>query len=256
MEKFPQQTYFNFEFDKSCPKIISSTIEEILSIAKNKIGKPIHNLKVLDVGSGAGQYTFEIEKYVKKVMGVEPFKPAYLKALNKKKRTKSKVHFVNTLIEDFKTNERFDLILCLATLEHMTNAEKAFTKIFKLMTNNGIIYLTAPNKLWPLEPHYGLLFLSWLPLPLANAYVRVTKRGSSYEDSAYSRSYFGIKKFFNKFPCEYSFLVPNPNAPYLGLGVTTPMYYKVLRNVGIWLINKFPWFWIISKGFIVVVQKK
>jgi len=41
--------------------------------------------------------------------------------------------------------------------------------------------VTAGSRLALIEPHYRLPFLSWLPRPLATAYLRLSGRGSSYE---------------------------------------------------------------------------
>lgn len=207
------------------------------------------------MGSGYGEYSFEIEKYVKKVVGVEPFLPAFKKAISKKREIHSKVSFYNLPIEKFKTRQRYDLVISLTTMEHMPQAKKSFWHIFELMRKGAVIYLTAPNKLWPFEHHYRLLFLSWLPLGLADFYVRITGKGKSYKDSAYAKTYFGMKRFFDQFPCEYKFILPqNPDASYLGCG-TQKGVYKIIKNLGIYLISKFSFFWIFSKGFIMLIRK-
>ena len=84
----------------------------------------------------------------------------------------------------------------------------------------------------------------------------MTRKGKSYEDSAYSKTYFGMKYFFNQFSCEYKFILPqNKNSLYLGCGAGGGMY-NVIKNLGISLIVRFPFFWIFSKGFIMLIKKK
>lgn len=193
-------------------------------------------------------------KYVKKVIGIEPFKPAFERSVTLDRRPN--VFFLYSLIENFNIKERFDLAISLTTIEHMPRAEKSFKQIFKLMKEKSVLYITAPNKLWPLEPHYSLFFLSWLPLPIANIYLRITKKGQSYKESSYSRTYFGMSKLFDKFGYEYSFVLPDSSsAAYLGCG-TQSLANNILRRFGIWLIRKIPLFWVISKGFIMVIRKK
>lgn len=241
---------------KNLPKaVVKSTIDEILVWAKEMLAKPTSELLVLDVGAGTGEYSFELEKCVKKVVAVEPFKDAYIAAVRKKKKLSSKVLLYNSLIEDFDYPEKFDLVASLTTFEHMAKQEKSFMRIFSLMKKEGIIYLTAPNRLWPFEYHYRLPFLSWLPLPLSNLYLRLTKRGISYENSAYSRTYFGMRKFFDKFSCRYEFVLPKDlGVAYLGCGEGGGLYH-FLKRVGIRLIKNFPFFWAFSKGFIIIIKK-
>lgn len=251
------QSYVPRDFwDRSDPKITESIIQSIINITKEKGMKSPIELKVLDVGSGDGNFSFAIEKYVKKVVAVEPDKMQNKVGIEKRKKKRSKVIMHKTLIENFSTNERFDLILCLTVLEHMPNASRSFDRIFKLMNKGSLIYLTVPNKLWPYEYHYKLLFLSWLPLPLANLYVRIFHRGDSFVDSSYAPTYFGIKRFFTKYPCKYEFVPPDESAAYLGLGIPTPRWYSIMQNLGIKLLHIHPFFWFFSKSFIMVITKK
>lgn len=148
---------------KLSQRIVSSTIDEIIIFAESRLNQRAKNLKVLDVGCGTGDYAFELEKYVKKVIGVEPFQRAFKKALKRRQSLNSNVIFSNLPIEDFHSSYNFDVAISLTTLEHMPNAEVSYDQVFKLLRPGGILYLTAPNKLWPIEPHYGLPFLGWLP---------------------------------------------------------------------------------------------
>lgn len=227
-----------------------------LRIAREKGMKDPKKLNVLDVGAGDGNFAFAIEKYVKKIIAIEPDELQYRSALKKKARNKSRVEFHKTLIENFSTNKRFDLVLCLTVLEHMPNAKASFDRIFKFMKSGAMIYLTVPNRLWPYEYHYRLFFLSWLPLPLANFYVRLFKRGLSFTDSSYSPTYFGIQNFFNHFSCAYEFIPPDPLASYLGWGLPTSKWYSIMQTVGIKLLNKHPFFWFFSKTLMMVITKK
>lgn len=243
-------------YDTLDPHVTISVIQNLLKIAREKGMKNPKKLKVLDVGAGDGNFAFAIEKYVNKIVAIEPDDLQYKAAVKKRKKNKSRVVFYKTLIENFSTNDRFDLVLCLTVLEHMPNARASFAHIFKLMKSGGMIYLTVPNRLWPYEYHYRLFFLSYLPLPLANLYVRLFKRGSSFSDSSYFPTYYGIKKFFNSFSCTYEFIPPDPSAAYLGWGLPMSKWYSVMQTVGIKLLNKYPFFWFFSKTFMMVIVKK
>lgn len=52
----------------------------------------------------------------------------------------------------YKTEEKFDLAVCLWVLEHIKNDEKAFEKIHGLLTKDGILVLAVPSVWsWPFE---------------------------------------------------------------------------------------------------------
>lgn len=245
--------YLNLTDETSVPKVaITETIKDILSVAEKETGKSRKDMVVLDIGSGFGMYTQVLARQVKKVVAVEPFQDAHLRAI-KLNRHKNVKH-VHSLIENYKGSEKFDLAMSLTTLEHMPYQYKSYKQVFKMMKDKSILYLTAPNKLWPVEPHYALPFLSWLPLPLANLYLKITGRGTSYKDSSYSRTYGGMKTLFNRFGHKYWFVVPNADAFYLGCG-SQSLKNTILRRGGVWLIKRFPFFWTFSKGFILVAKK-
>lgn len=256
LNTFNQEYFKTIDPSALSPHVVKAAIKEITNIALQESGKPLKEVSVLDVGSGNGRYSFEIEQYVKKVTSIEPFKDAFQEAVEQKKRIRSKVKIYNVPIEKFKTREKYDLVLSLTTIEHMPKAKESFAQIFKLMKKGGVLYLTAPNRLWPYEHHYQLLFLSWLPLRLADFYVKITGKGESYEDSSYSKTYFGMKSFFNQFSCQYKFVLPcDKNSLYVGCG-SSGSTYKLIKHLGFNLIRRFSFFWIFSKGFIMVIRKK
>lgn len=235
-------------------KIVRAAIKEILEVCKKYINKPLKSISVLDAGCGRGEYAAEIAKHVKSVVGVEPQTDVVADAKSRHKRVKN-LRFYKSLIEDFKTRKKFDLIVSLTVFEHMPNQKRSFKRMLELLKKDGVIYMTAPNKYWLFEPHYGLPFLSWLPLPLANLYLHLAKNVSSYKDCSYSKGYFGMKRFFNQFKCQYEFILPfNPEGAYYGCATGNNLNTNI-RKLGIEFIKLHPIFWSLSKGFITIISK-
>lgn len=54
-------------------------------------------------------------------------------------------------------------------------------EIKRVLRPNGWHYLTVPNRWALVEPHFKLPYLSWLPRPLRDAYVRAAGRGSRHD---------------------------------------------------------------------------
>ena len=235
--------------------LVQSAVFDIIKTAKENLKKDFSKIKVLDVGSGHGEQAVELSKHFDSVVGVEPQEEAYAWAKKQAEGIKN-VTFVNKRIEDFETRDKYDLIVLLTVFEHLSDQKEAFLKIFSLLAEDGVIYLTVPNKFWIFEQHYGLPFLAWLPLPLANLYLKLAKGVDSYEDSSYSMSYGQIKRFFDQFTCNYKFALPyDVNGAYIGCGNQSPLF-RSLKNLGVRLIKLNPLFWYISKGFIMVISKK
>lgn len=91
----------------------------------------------------------------------------------------------------------------------------------------------------------------------SDQFMKITGKGISYLDSSYSKTYFGLIKLLKQYRWEFQFLVPDANAAYLGCGYSNlDPFHKYAKNIGVFLINKASIFWLFSKGFIVIVEKR
>ncbi len=91
----------------------------------------------------------------------------------------------------------FDVVLLNHIVEHVSSPQRLLDEVWRVLKADGVCYLACPNRLSPVEPHYRLPLLSWLPRPLANAYVRLAGRGERYLDN--SPTYWGLRKLTRKF---------------------------------------------------------
>lgn len=158
--------------------------------------KNLKKLTVLDVGSSTGIIDSILVKSFRKVMGTDIDKKAVTFA-KKKFRSKN----LNFKVEDatnlsFKNNS-FDIVICTQVYEHVPSSSKLFSEIHRVLNKNGVCYLAALNRLWPWEPHYNLPFLSWLPKPLANIYMRLTAKGNKYYETP--ETYWKLKALTKNF---------------------------------------------------------
>ncbi|HEY1075960.1 MAG TPA: class I SAM-dependent methyltransferase [Fontimonas sp.] len=78
----------------------------------------------------------------------------------------------------------FDLVVSNHSIEHVGDHEAQqahLLEMARVCRNDGTAYLAVPNRWMLVEPHYGLVFLSWLPRGLADFYVRLAGRGTAYD---------------------------------------------------------------------------
>ncbi len=73
-----------------------------------------------------------------------------------------------------------DFALMNHLYEHVGDQAGLFHELSRVLAPGGGAYVAAGNRLAVMEPHYRLPFLSWLPGPLADAYLRASGRGESY----------------------------------------------------------------------------
>ena len=79
-------------------------------------------------------------------------------------------------------SESLDFALLNHLYEHVPDAGQLFRETYRVLKPGGRAYVTAGSRLAIMEPHYRLPFLSWLPAGAAGAYLRMTRRGQSYDD--------------------------------------------------------------------------
>jgi len=77
--------------------------------------------------------------------------------------------------------QTFDLVLLNHIYEHVDDPAELFREVWRTTRRGGAAYVSAGNRWAVMEPHYRLPFLSWLPRPAADAYLRLSGRGRSYE---------------------------------------------------------------------------
>ena len=156
----------------------------------------LQKFTVLDIGCSTGIIDTILAQKCKKVVGIDIDKKAILFA---KKNCKQK-NLVFTIGDTMKLafpNNSFDVIICAQVYEHVPNPQKLFEEVYRVLRPGGVCYLSACNKLWPIEPHYNLPFLSFLPTSFANYYIKITGKGERYFEKL--KTYWQLKKLVKQF---------------------------------------------------------
>ena len=156
-----RNNYLNFFENKN---LLDELLGEVL-FGFNEVNDFINNSEiksVLEIGSGPGILLCELKKIYPdiKMTGLEPLTSGYsrykniiTKIKNEKKDIKD-LNFVNSKLEDFKTNEKFDLIFSINVLEHIGDWKEYVENTKKLLNSNGINIILCPNYDFPYESHY------------------------------------------------------------------------------------------------------
>lgn len=220
---------------------------QILQTTQPFLSKPVHQLDVLDLGCAYGFTARVLAGTCRRVVGYEPSDVLYEVA---RQARESNLQIEHKGIGDLDVVEEFDLIVLDNVFEHLPDQREALRRIARALRPGGAVYILTPNKLWPIEAHYGLPFLAWLPLKWANAYLRITGRGTDYTDASYAPTYWRLKRLLKGQPeLQFEFVVPgNLNLTATGAA----LHYRV----GAALIARIPALWAISKGFLVIAYKR
>lgn len=151
-------------------------------IVKTLMGYKNTDAKVLDLGCGIGLNTPSIAKYFPDTIAcdIDPELETATKNFLSGFNIKIPVINYNGNKLPFK-NGTFDIVNCIEVIEHAANPDLLLSEIKRVLKPNGILHITSPNKYWPIEAHYRLPFLSYLPKKLADIYVRIFKKDERFD---------------------------------------------------------------------------
>ena len=130
--------------------------------------KPNKNTTVLDVGLSPNEELVDTNHFEKKY----PF-PQNITAASIEDCSNLKNRYLKIKIKKIKPNQRlpfknnqFDLVVSWATLEHVGDYSKQRFFLQELNRVGKKIFVTTPYRGCPYEPHTGIPFLHWFPLPV------------------------------------------------------------------------------------------
>jgi len=95
----------------------------------------------LEIGCGDGYST---ERLAPLFPGMEVIEPSK-KNIELLRRRLPDIPVQNLLLEDYKTDKRFDFIFFLNVIEHVEEPVEALKQISRLLRDEGLIFITAPN---------------------------------------------------------------------------------------------------------------
>lgn len=180
-------------YSKVAPHKGKRTAEILLNYKDDKA-------KLLDLGCGIGLTTAVLANCFPDSTGCDIGRKEVLasKELLKLLKIKIPVVFYDGKHLPFKDNT-FDIVTSIEVIEHVSHPNIMLREIKRVLKPDGILHITTANKWWPIEPHYHLLLLSYLPKNLANFYLKVSKRGLLYDINlpSYGKFYREVNAHFN-----------------------------------------------------------
>lgn len=162
------QTFF-FKDDKSYKYGLNKKRVEFL----NKIIKTKKKKKILEIGASTTDFLNLLSKNKHVLYAVEP----------SKQKINKKIKFFNQTFEKINFKNKFDVIACFHTLEHIFDINVFLSKILKIIKDSGYLFLEVPNSLkmgfMTIEDYYPFEHMSYF----------------NYENLKIFLSKYGFKKF-------------------------------------------------------------
>jgi len=90
-----------------------------------------------------------------------------------------------------------DVIICAQVYEHVPDDTRLVAEMYRVLRPGGVIFFSGPNKAFPIELHYNVPFLQWLPQDTADTLLHLLRKGNHF----YERLRTGreLRQLFNQF---------------------------------------------------------
>jgi len=128
---------------------------------------PLKNLKILDIGCGGGLLCEPLKRLGADITGIDASINNIEVAKIHARGMGLNITYIHTSPENLKFKDKFDVILNMEVVEHVSNVSLFIEKCSDLMLKNGIMFVATINK--NLKSYiFAILgaeyFLRWLPI--------------------------------------------------------------------------------------------
>lgn len=187
---------------------------KMLSILDDYYSGNLDTLEALDVGSSTGIMDNLISKRFKRFVGVDIDTTA-IEHANKTYKSDKLSFFIQDSMNLAFRNASFDLVICSQVYEHVPDAKRMISEIYRVLKPGGICFFFAANRMNLIEAHYDLPFLSIMPKFMAHFYLRIMKKGDRYYETHFFL--WQLKKLVKKFEIiDYTTkVIDNPDSFFL-----------------------------------------
>jgi len=144
---------------------IKQNIIEHFNIVNSK--KPLDNLSLLDVGCGGGLLSEPMCILGAKVTGIDATRKNINIAKIHAKKNKLKINYITASPEKLKIKNKFDVILNMEIVEHVSDLNYFIKSCASLLKKNGIMFVATINR--TLKSYLFAIvgaeyILKWLPI--------------------------------------------------------------------------------------------
>lgn len=114
----------------------------------DSITKPFHGLKIADIGCGGGITSIPMAKLGATVTGIDASSKNIAVAKMHANKIEVQVNYIHSSIEEYVkiSNEKYDVVLCLEVIEHVSNIQSFILYLSKILKLGGMLIISTINK--------------------------------------------------------------------------------------------------------------
>ena len=194
---------------------------------------------ILEIGCGSGIIAYEISKKANAVTALDVIENTFVDAMKNIVPSEMSLSFVKGNGENLPFHDCcFDTVICNQVFEHVKNQKELISEILRVLKVSGLCYIATGNKLWPLEPHAKLPFLSMMPGPIADRYIKMFRGISEYTVNlpTYWKWEHILSRAFSKRIDLSITVIRNPNEFYLS-DEAPKLILSILRRLPLFILK-------------------
>lgn len=150
----------------------------------NNLLKEVPHLKeknILDLGSGRGDFLIDLAKNGFTAEGIEVSERYIEDALKRAGDGGVSIRVTKGVGESLPyKNESFGFINAAEVLEHVQDPKKVLSEMSRVLTKNGMAYVSIPNRFGFFDPHFHLFLVNWLPRRFSEPFISFFKKQKDY----------------------------------------------------------------------------
>ena len=139
--------------------------------------------RLLDVGASHGLITLALAPKFLHAVGVDVDRVGVAAAAHEPQAGDACAFAVASGMQLPFKDGSFDVVVCNHVYEHVSDPGRLMAEVARVLRPGGVCYFAGGHRLQLIEPHHRLPLLSWLPRPLADAWLRAIGRGPRYEET-------------------------------------------------------------------------
>ncbi|MEO7704715.1 MAG: class I SAM-dependent methyltransferase [Thermoflexales bacterium] len=157
---------------------------EKIRAALARVASDTRTLSLLDVGCASGIITRALAADFRFTAGIDLNETGLRMPPGGTTRQLREAHFLQATTARLPFADCcFDVVVCAQVYEHVADQAALSDEIFRVLKPGGWMFFSGPNRTWPIEDHYKLFGLGWLPQKWASAYLRLAKRGRVFDEN-------------------------------------------------------------------------
>lgn len=172
----------------------------MLEVLREALGADrLAQARLLNLGCSAGIIDAFLAPHVGTVLGIDIDSDAVAAAIRSRAGGNLSFRVADAMALDL-ADASFDIVICSQVYEHVPDAKRLMAEIERVLAPGGVCYFAATNRWAPIEQHYHLPLLSWLPQRVADGYLRLLRRGDRYYEK--HLGYFALRRLAREFRIE------------------------------------------------------